>query len=1176
MRYIYIIFIMTFHGINDKLYFDDNLNIGIGITNPSTNFHIDSTDAIVIPVGTTAQRIDVTGAIRYNTTNETFEGFKGTWGSLGGVIDVDQDTYVSAETSAGTDNDELKFVTAGTERMVIDSSGNTTINSDLIVDTNLLYVDSSSDLVNVNGDLDIWGKARFETAASYIESGVLSLSNTLTGPVIDSTGSDIRLSPSDSYVGALVVSSNGKVGIGTDSPDKALHIVSSQDEILRLDNTSGGESYIGYYNTETVSTPSLTIGLNSTESCLINMKDEKAIIFKTNNNEKMRITSDGEIDFNSSDLIDANNVEINGNLVIAGNTDMTSALNITGQVAIGDIDAYIYDEGGSNEIPFALTVKDYIKVDEVDNDAGAIYFGNGVTNGIYVSSEYWNVNFDRAIYSFNGTEGCCVRTRYAQLGLKMGNNTPSIDFAISDVDTGLNSEGTDELAVYTGGSERMRFDSSGNVGIGTDDPTRALDVYAESTGEVAVFKTGHTSSACNITLDTDKTSTGNAGILDFKSQGTSFARIIGNATTAGSTGDLIFQTSGSLTERMRIDSSGNVGIGTNSPAEKLHIYDTTNSTIRIGNNEAGSLEIKSWSSYGTTFTINQDDGNFLTSAGATQIDMNSDFIRFQTATSGTAGNTLTFSERMRIDNAGNVGIGIDVPDALLHLHFDPTESSGLKELLRLSWYDNTYNTIKGDGTKISFHTSDTDNSTSSTEGGYIGVMKGNSTEANAQCDFTIALNDGTDLLEKFRILHNGNIGIGIEDPEQLFHIYQNENDSIQLIIQNDYASSRAGLSIIHDTDIFNLQQNGGAAIIENYGEDGTYFYQKGSTSGYLFKTTDSNTTRVVIDTTGYVGIGTTDPQQLLEIYGSNPGLLMNSGSGGSYIDFFNRDGNNYMNASDRTVLGEIRFMAEESVSGDTGDDYDIAKTFCSIQGRVHTDNGGNSYGALQGGIAIYTNDGDGSSSGTTGNDLTEKITIDYRGYLGIGDTDPSTQLDVVGSINYTGSISDVSDGRFKDNQIVVDYDLCYDKVKQLDLKNYNWNEEIMSGLKMKVQNENGFIAQEVEVLMPDAVHQRNRMNIEDFRVVDYNKINMYLFGAFKKSQNKIEELEISNEILVTKIEELEISNEILVTKNATLQLKYEDLFEKSQEKIIELETKNQTLERNYELLLERIIALENN
>ena len=69
------------------------------------------------------------GYIRYNTEQDTFEGFGAgnTWGSLGGVIDIDQDTYISAENSAGADNDELKFFTGGNQRMLIDSSGDVEI-----------------------------------------------------------------------------------------------------------------------------------------------------------------------------------------------------------------------------------------------------------------------------------------------------------------------------------------------------------------------------------------------------------------------------------------------------------------------------------------------------------------------------------------------------------------------------------------------------------------------------------------------------------------------------------------------------------------------------------------------------------------------------------------------------------------------------------------------------------------------------------------------------------------------------------------------------------------------------------------------------------------------------------------------------------------------------------------
>jgi hypothetical protein len=166
-------------------------------------------------------------------------------------------------------------------------------------------------------------------------------------------------------------------------------------------------------------------------------------------------------------------------------------------------------------------------------------------------------------------------------------------------------------AVWTLGSGNSATYTAGPVGVGTSTPDSATSMHVvnnNSTGAPTILAENMGTGAGNIHLTTHRSTAGNAGIFRFKYYD-SGANLVEAGTVSGTifdispgarAGGLIFSTQSvaSLTasEKMRIDSAGNVGIGISSPTAKLHVAGdaTFTGTVTGANIQANYQDIAEW------------------------------------------------------------------------------------------------------------------------------------------------------------------------------------------------------------------------------------------------------------------------------------------------------------------------------------------------------------------------------------------------------------------------------------------------------------------------------------------------------------------------------------------------------------------------------------------------------
>jgi len=200
-------------------------------------------------------------------------------------------------------------------------------------------------------------------------------------------------------------------------------------------------------------------------------------------------------------------------------------------------------------------------------------------------------------------------------------------------ETGFYFPAADTVAATTGGTERLRINSSGNVGIGTTSPSSRLHTLTASGENKLIVEAGATSQAATLSLQTNNTTPGQCIVY----MGHTSASTNGQVGYDPPTDALYLFTNN--TERMRINNSGSVGIGTSLPSYRLHVH-----------NSAAT---------GTTFKDNiiltvSSNGNGADATLNLMDSVNNNAVISQLSGALLFGTGPGTPERMRLDSSGNL------------------------------------------------------------------------------------------------------------------------------------------------------------------------------------------------------------------------------------------------------------------------------------------------------------------------------------------------------------------------------------------------------------------------------------------------------------------------------------------------------------------------------------------
>lgn len=456
--------------------------------------------------------------------------------------------------------------------------------------------------------------------------------------------------------------------------------------------TSGSPVWVQLLNGGSPGTAWMVTGNTGTTGGpnFLGTKDNISLRFRTNNTQRFIIDSVGKVGIgimNPASKLTIASTGYNGFEDTDGNAEVHFGTQLAAPNTSGEIARLAIQQYGHTGGPFNIIARDVSSFAFLD-----FRYGPLTEPTLFTLRNDGNVGIGTASpgAKLEVKAGAEAQTSAATAIKIWGPNTPLNSNSAQDLQWGFSAAGSARIRAYRGTSwdtyiqfltnaiaeggdtaqVRMTISENGNVGIGTTSPGAKLDVTA-STNALLTDVTQNISNS-GILLTADITNTfHNSGI---------FWRSLNNNSTKPKAGIwmynengpgswLLFGTSNSYATgitntALAIAPSGNVGIGTTSPTVPLQVHSTNSATyFHVTNATSGAA-----SNDGLELSANNDFGSNVW-------NYENGYLRFATNN----------SERVRIDPAGNVGIGTTTPLSKLQVNGDLATQNGQVKRDFLTW-----------------------------------------------------------------------------------------------------------------------------------------------------------------------------------------------------------------------------------------------------------------------------------------------------------------------------------------------------------------------------------------------------------------------------------------------------------------------------------------------------------